>query len=381
MTTWATTLIVVFLSLAVVSGLGLAWLITRSISRPLRAAVDMLKDIAQGEGDLSLRLKIASRDEIGELAGWFNTFVEKLQQTISRVSRTTESLTESSQRLSTTAGGLTQGAGEATTRSQSVAAAAEQMSVNMRSMAASGEEMSANVKSVASAVEEMTASIAEVARSAEQAANAAGNAASLAEVSHRTVAELGHAADAIGKVTVVIQEIAEQTNLLALNATIEAARAGEAGKGFAVVATEVKELARQTASATEDIRARIEGIQTSTGKAVQSIDEVGKAIRQVNEVSRTIASAVEEQSITTKEIAKNVAQASTAVNAVATGVAESAHASQEISRNIAGVNDAVKQSSEGATETMTAGTTLAKLANELESLVGQFKIEESTTAA
>jgi methyl-accepting chemotaxis protein len=171
------------------------------------------------------------------------------------------------------------------------------------------------------------------------------------------------------------------TDLLALNATIEAARAGDAGKGFAVVATEVKELARQTAAATEDIRKRIEGIQATTGKAVRSIDQVGEVIRRVNDVSRTIASAVEEQSITTKEIAKNVAQTSSAVDVVARGVVESAAASQEISRNVVGVDEAAKQSLSGAAQTMEAGATLASLSDQLQSLVGQFKVTESGATA
>ena len=152
--------------------------------------------------------------------------------------------------------------------------------------------------------------------------------------------QLGAAADEIGKVIEVIQDIAEQTNLRALNATIEAARAGEAGKGFAVVATEVKELAKQTASATDDIRRRIEGIQNSTGESVRAIGEISEVIKNVNEVSRTIASAVEEQSITTREIAQNVAQTTTAAEAVSRGVAESASACQEVTRNISQVDQA-----------------------------------------
>ena len=215
---------------------------------------------------------------------------------------------------------------------ETVAVAAEEMSANMNSVAASTEQMSANVRVVASAVEELTSSIAEVARSAKQAANVAGTAAGLAGDGNAKITEFGAAAGEIGKVIEVIQDIAEQTSLLALNATIEAARAGDAGKGFAVVATEVKELAKQTAAATEDIRRRIEGIQTSTSQAVRSIGEITEVIKKVNEVSRTIASAVEEQSITTREIAKNVAETSTAAQTVARGVAESASVTREIAR-------------------------------------------------
>jgi methyl-accepting chemotaxis protein len=172
----------------------------------------------------------------------------------------------------------------------------------------------------------------------------------------------------------VIQDIAEQTNLLALNATIEAARAGEAGKGFAVVATEVKELARQTASATEDIRRRIEAIQGSTGQAVKSMGGIGDVIRQVNELSRTIASAVEEQSITTKEIARNIAQSSSAAQAVAQGVSESARASQEITRIIVGVDQAARNAVEGAAQTESTGSGLSSVAEELKTLLNQFRV-------
>ena len=189
-----------------------------------------------------------------------------------------------------------------------------------------------------------------------------------------TIGQLGSAADEIGKVIEVIQDIAEQTNLLALNATIEAARAGDAGKGFAVVATEVKELAKQTADATEDIRSRITGIQGSTQEVVHSIDEISKVIAEVNSVSTTIAAAVEEQSVTTKEIAKNVAQTSEAASTISTGVAESASASEEITRSITEVDTAAKSTASAATLTKETGTSLSSLAGELQGLVGKFNV-------
>ncbi len=202
----------------------------------------------------------------------------------------------------------------------------------------------------------------------------AGNAAQLVTASNTQIRELGGAADEIGKVIELIQNIAEQTNLLALNATIEAARAGDAGKGFAVVATEVKELARQTASATEDIRKRVEGIQGSTGLAVKSIGDISEVVKQVNELSQTIASAVEEQSITTREIGKNMLQSSTAAQMVARGVAESATATHEITQNIVRVDKAAKQAAVGAAQTQTAGRELSQVADQLQSLVAQFTV-------
>jgi len=202
----------------------------------------------------------------------------------------------------------------------------------------------------------------------------ADNAAQLVSTSNSQIGELGGAADEIGKVIEVIQDIAEQTNLLALNATIEAARAGDAGKGFAVVATEVKELAKQTASATEDIRKRIKGIQGSSGRAVKSIGDISDVVKQVNELSRMIASVVEEQSITTKEIARNMVQSSNAAQMVSRGVAESATATQEITRNIVGVDQAARQSAQGAAQTQTTSRELSTVAEQLQGLVGQFKV-------
>ncbi|MGA2061435.1 MAG: methyl-accepting chemotaxis protein [Thermoguttaceae bacterium] len=343
-------------------------LAAKKIVRPLWAVKNGLKDIAQGEGDLTKRLKADSKDEVGELA------VEKLQGIIKQIAGNAKTLAGSSTELSATANQLASGAEETTNQSGTVASAAEQMAANMNNMAAATEQMTTNVKTVAAATEEMTASISEIAKNAEQASTVAGNAATMAQSSNETIGQLGNAADEIGKVIQVIQDIAEQTNLLALNATIEAARAGDAGKGFAVVATEVKELAKQTAEATEDIRGKIEGIQSSTGLAVKSIGSISEVIQQVNEISRTIASAVEEQSVTTKEIAQNVAQTSSAAETVSVGVTQSAMASKEITQNIAGVDQAAKQTAQGAAQTQTAGVELSKLAEELQTLVGQFKV-------
>ncbi len=343
------------------------------IIKPISRMSDRLQDIAQGEGDLTQRLEVKSQDEIGELAGWFNRFIEKLQGIIRQIAENTRTLTESSMALSTTASQLASGAEETTNQSNGVAAAAEEMSVNMNTMSASTEQMTANMKSVAAAVEEMTASISDVAKNAGQASQIASQATSLADASNEKIGYLGAAADEIGKVIEVIQDIAEQTNLLALNATIEAARAGEAGKGFAVVATEVKELAKQTAEATEDISKRITAIQNTTGDSVESISKISEVIRHVNEVSNAIASAVEEQNITTREIAQNVAQVASVSETVALGVSDSATASQEITRNIAGVDSAARQTAQGATQTQAAGAELSKVSEGLQALVGQFK--------
>ncbi|MBC8356441.1 MAG: methyl-accepting chemotaxis protein [Planctomycetes bacterium] len=367
--------------IAVLSLVAVAVFTSAKIVRPINRSVAMLKDIAEGEGDLTKRLDASRRDEFGELAGWFNTFVEKLQTIISDLAQNAQTLNGSSTELSEVATTLATGATDATQQSGTVAAAAEEMSVNMGNMARSTEEVSGNVGHVATAVDEMTTSIREVAENAERSASVAAQAATLVGVSNTKIADLGSAADEIGKVIEVIQDIAEQTNLLALNATIEAARAGEAGKGFAVVATEVKELAKQTATATDDIRRRIEGIQGSTGEAVDAIQEISTVINNVNEVSRTIAAAVEEQSITTKQIAQNVSQTASAAELVAKGVNESATASQEITQSIARVDQILRQTASGANQSQSAGNEFSELAEQMQALVSQFKTSTSATSA
>ena len=361
-------------ALAVVGLLVASYFITRALVKPIQSTVDMLKEAAQGDGDLTKRLDVQGKDEVAELASWFNVFVERIQNIITQVAQNSTSLAGASSELANTADTLSAGAEDTTLQSATVASAAEEMSANMKQMAASTEQMSSNIRTVAASAGEMTTSITEIAKNAEQSASVADQAASLAEISNDKVGSLGVAADEIGKVIEVIQDIAEQTNLLALNATIEAARAGEAGKGFAVVATEVKELAKQTAVATDDIRKRIEGIQGSTGEAVQAIQEITQVINDVNKVSRTIAAAVEEQSATTKQIASTVAETATAADSVAQNVNESAAASQEITQNIAGVDQGAKKTASAANETKNSGDTLSNLAGELQSLVGQFHV-------
>ncbi len=360
--------------IAVVSAVILAFVIGRSISHPIRKVTLMIKDIAQGEGDLTHRLRIRSRDEIGEMAGWFNIFVEKLQSIISRIAANAQTLSQSAEELSSTANHLASDTNEMSSQSSTVAAAAEQLTLNIDSMATTGEEMSNNIKSIASAVEEMTASITEVARNAEQASQVANEASNLAQSSDKKIGQLGEAAEAIGRVIEVIQDIAEQTNLLALNATIEAARAGESGKGFAVVANEVKELARQTAQATDDISKRIIAIQNSTSDSIDSIGKIREVIQNVNSVFRTIASTVEEQSITTREISQNISQTAGNSQQVSLNIQDTSNASQEISRNISGVDSNVRKTAGGVDKTRAASEQLSQLSHQLQELVGQFKV-------
>jgi methyl-accepting chemotaxis protein len=362
----------------VVAGLGVLaagtffLLVTRSVTTPLRETVEAFQVFAQG--NLTHTLSVDREDEVGLLRRSVNSFSERLRTMIAQMHGCADQLGNSSAELAHTAGDLARGAEATTSQSGTVAAAAEEMSVSMQQMANSSHEMSDNVKTVATAVDQMTMAIAEVARSAEQAATVASRAARSVATSNGKISALGEAADEIGKVIEVIQDIAEQTNLLALNATIEAARAGEAGKGFAVVATEVKELARQTSQATEDIRRRVESIQGSTQEAIGALNEIASVVTEVDQTSRTIASAVEEQNATTQEIARNVAHAAVHAETVSNGVSETAMATQEVTRNIAGVDETAKRNAADADRARGAAGAMADLAGQLRTMVTQFEV-------
>lgn len=362
--------------------LAVATMTIRIIMKPINATVHTLRNIAEGDGDLTKQLDENQVGELGELATFFNMFVRRTHDIIRSISGNVTTLSDASRSLSESAEHLSSGASQSKTQSATVSSAAEELSINMEVIAKSTEDMSNSISTVATAVEEMKATISEIAGNAERTADVAGQAASLAEVSNDRVGDMGDAAQEIGKVIEVIQDIAEQTNLLALNATIEAARAGEAGKGFAVVATEVKELAKQTANATDDIRGRIEAMQNSTGSAVQSIQEISQVVSRVNELSRMIASAVEEQNITTQQIAGHVSSAAEMANVVARGVSESAAASREITESMSHVDEVLHDTVSGADQSRMAGDELNRLANEMQDLVGQFRIDrEAVTTA
>jgi methyl-accepting chemotaxis protein len=345
-----------------------------TLVRPINQAVLSLKDIAEGEGDLTMRLAAEGGDEIAEMGRWFNTFIEKLQNIIRRITGNSATVGSSSAELSQVAVELAKGAEDTSARARNVAAAAEQMSANLASVAAAMEQSATNTTMVASAAEEMTSTINEIAENAEKARHVSSEAVGQAESAAARMTELGQAAEKIGRVTETITEISEQTNLLALNATIEAARAGEAGKGFAVVANEIKELARQTATATLDIKNLIEEVQRSSRSTGVEIDQISAVIRGVNDIVANIATAVEEQTAATREIANNIAQASQGIQEVNENVSQSSTVATDISREINSVNASAEQISTSSQRIEQSAESLKEMARELNSIVGSFKI-------
>ncbi|WP_457572029.1 methyl-accepting chemotaxis protein [Desulfovulcanus sp.] len=349
------------------------WLwINKSITLPIERLVEFSQKIA--DGDLSQSLAVKNRDEIGVLSEALNKMVINLREIFDKVVSGVRTLNSSSNDISSISSLLLSASEDTTRKAQLVASAAEELSANMGSLASAMGYASDNVSTVATGAEEMSATIDEIAQNTDRARDIALKAVEQAQLTSKNVGALGEAAQEIGEVINTINAISNQTNLLALNATIEAARAGEAGKGFAVVANEIKELARQTSDATEDINQKIHAIQESTNNAVADIEQILNVINEVNEIVSTIAAGVQQQTSTTKDIAENISQVSEGIQEINGNVARSSNVSGEIARDISDVYNRAGEINSSSDQLKISAEKLSALAEDLRVLVGRFKI-------
>ncbi len=332
--------------------LGTAVRLRRWITQPVSELSERMREIAEGDADLTRHIEIDQDDEMGQLAHWFNHYIDVQRQRIARLAGNSRLLGAASDQLATISEQMSTNADETSGQASVVSSASEKVSANLQKVAAASEQLHGGAREIASHVS--------------NSVHVADKAVREATGTSDTLARLTTSSDEIGAVVKVINSIAEQTNLLALNATIEAARAGELGKGFGVVASEVKELARGTANATEDIARRIQAIQDDTRSAVAAIERIVKVIHHIRGIQKEIATAMEEQTITTNDIGKNVLEA--------------AHSSADISGSIVGVAEAARMTANGVRETRRAAGELSEMAADLERLVSRFVFERPERA-
>lgn len=350
------------------------FMVTKSITVPIKAIVNNLKDIAAGDRDLTKRVAVTTEDEIAEVAHWVNIFIEQLQELIREIASNSNVLNTSSEDLSSMSSEMASGVDEMNVRLNKMAFSTEDISKNVTHAASSMEQASTNVDMIATSLEQMSSTIYEIAGNSDKAYGMSTGAVSQSRKSSEKVNKLGDMVQQIGKITQVISEISEQTNLLALNATIESARAGEAGKGFAVVANEIKALARQTAEATNEIRSQISAIQETMTQTVTDISGITQSIEDINNIVSNITKSIEVQSVTTRDISGNVKDASKNISEVTQNMVTSSSHANETTKEVGQVHSFAGNISEITTKVSGNASELTQFADKLKSLVSQFKL-------
>ncbi|WP_320043372.1 methyl-accepting chemotaxis protein [uncultured Desulfobacter sp.] len=354
--------------------IAIVWITASIIVRPVNATVAALKDICEGDGDLTQRIAIKSRDEIGELAKWINNLISRLNKIIVHIGVDSETVSASSEELLSVAELMLEDSQSLTNKSETVAGAAGGMSQSMDSVASATEQAVDYLASVTDSTGQIKENLDQVAENCNKARQITQTAAETVNAATRRVVTLGTSANDITKVTEVITDIAEQTNLLALNATIEAARAGEAGKGFAVVAAEIKGLAAQTADATMDIKQRIDEIQNSSNATVQEVEQITQVISEVTRIVSEISEAIEGQSDYASMVAENIELVSSGISEVNENVGESSKASTQISKEITEVNEVSEEMTERSVRLKQSAQELSTLSGKLRDMIGVFKV-------
>ncbi|MGL1930921.1 MAG: methyl-accepting chemotaxis protein [Desulfotalea sp.] len=364
-------LIAVLLIGGVVLSLFLGVIISRLITEPIKRVIQFTSEMAKG--DFSSVMIVDRKDEIGQLLESLNSMQSQLKKTMLSVTQGIGTLSTSSTTLNSVSEQLSSATQDTSNRANRVSIATEEMTNNLHAVATSMEESATNTAMVVAATEEMTSTIAEIAGNANKARDISSNAVTQASNASQSMESLGKAAKDISQVTETITEISEQTNLLALNATIEAARAGEAGKGFAVVANEIKELAKQTAQATMDIKVKIDDVQSTTDTSIGQINEVTTVITKISELVNEMATAVSEQSAATQEISTNITQTSLGIQEVNENVSQCSSVAGTIGEDISIVNESTTEMSISSDNVLQNSSELSGLAERLDKLVHQFK--------
>jgi methyl-accepting chemotaxis protein len=369
----------IMIAVSITIGLVLAILIivftARGITRPINKAITVLKEAARRNLTVTISEEDQNRkDELGEMSRSISQMVNNTRTSITSIQSSTQVLASASTELSSISEEMTSNASASSAKTNAVAIASEELSANSLSVASGMEQASSGLSSVATATEEMTATINEIANNSEKARTTTNEATRQADSISVTMKNLGFAALEIGKVSETINSISAQTNLLALNATIEAARAGAAGKGFAVVANEIKELAQQTAAATGEIKNKIASVQTSASGAVASIEQIVRVIKEVNDIVNAIASAIEEQSVVTRDNAVHIAHANSGVKDASGRVSQNTVVIREITEDITLVSSSANQMSTSSTQVRTSAAELSRLAENLHTMLMQYQV-------